>query len=297
LLGARLIGGFFVSGPYSTAGGLFGTDFFVRDFSGPDALLGQAQWNLASFGALLILGTVGLLRLRHDRVLLTILAVLTLVTVNLLRYRYPSDILKFSAAGLIALAIGGGVALSEFGGWAHTFVGRLIYVMLVAALVSQGVQFPFTVLSTYNSEGRPPFSNQMIRPYFSDAYPVARDDARAVSFLRTQMGPSEIVFRAGEKAEPYAVWAGLPTQVSWYINAAETADNDVYGLGEEKFAARRDLTRISESWFDRLEAQHIAWMVTDSDDIAINTILEGPEGRVRAALVAQYGKVRVFHIR
>ena len=35
LLGAKLIGGFFVAGPFPPAGGFFDTGFYVRDFAGP----------------------------------------------------------------------------------------------------------------------------------------------------------------------------------------------------------------------------------------------------------------------
>jgi hypothetical protein len=60
LLGAKLIGGFFVSGPFPAAGGFLDTGFRLRDWSGPGAVLGQLQWNLATFGILLVLGVVGL---------------------------------------------------------------------------------------------------------------------------------------------------------------------------------------------------------------------------------------------
>ena len=100
----------------------------------------------------------------------------------------------------------------------------------------------------------------MIRPYFSTAYPVDPDDARAVSFLRSHMGPSEILYVRSDMAEPYAAWGGLPTQVSAY--PAESGDDDEYGLGKDKFAARKGLASISETWVDRLLAEHITWVVT-----------------------------------
>ncbi len=294
LLAARLLGGFFVSGPFPPAGGLLDTGFDVRDFAGPDAVLGQIQWNLASYGALLLLGVIGLLRARREKALLVLLAALALVIVNALRYKYTWDIVKFGTVGFIALAIGAGLAVSDLVVWAKTFVKRTICVVAVAALAGQGLIYPFLLLSTYDPDGRPPFSIQMIRPYFSGLYPVDRDDARAVSFLRTHMGPSEIVYRAENKLEPYAIWGGLPTQGSVY---AESGGNDQYGLGEKKLAARKHLASISETWFERLAAEHVSWLVTDSDDVAISSILECPEGQHRAVLVAQYGNVRVFRIR
>jgi hypothetical protein len=80
------------------------------------------------------------------------------------------------------------------------------------------------------------------------------------------------------------------------LNADERRDADQYGLGKEKFAARKDLARISQDWFDRLAAQRITWLVADADDVGINAILTTPEGRRRSVLVAQYGDVRVFRL-
>ena len=297
LLTAKLIGGFFVSGPFPPAGGVFDTGFYVRDFAGPNAVLGQIQWNLASFGALAVVGSIGLLRARHEKVFLTVLAVLGLAIANLLRYKYTWDIVKFGTVSFIALAIGAGVALSYLARWADTFSRRLVLGLIVIALVGQGVPYPFVVLLAYDPEVRPPFSDQMIRPYFSLGYPVDRDDARAVSFLRTHMGPSDVVYRSEDKSEPYAIWGGLPTQVSVYVEPANSGGNDAYGLGETKLVIRRNLANISDDWFDRLAAEHITWLVTDGDDVAINALLECPEGRDRAVLAARYGKVRVFRIR
>jgi hypothetical protein len=294
LVCARLTGGFFVSGPFPPAGGIFETGFYLRDYGSSDAVLGQLQWNLASFGTLLILGVVGLLRARRESFFLAILTALTLVIVNLLRYKFSWDIVKFATVGFIALAIGAGVALSDLAGWAHTLGRRLIYGVLIVTLAGQGLLYPFVLLvASYNPEGRLAFSMQMIRPYFSQTYPVNRDDAQAVSFLRSHMGPSEIVYRAEEKSEPYAIWGGVPTQASVY---AENGNDDVYGLGPEKFAARKELRSISGDWFDRLLAEHVTWVVADADDITITTALECQEGQRRAVLAAQYGKVRVFHI-
>lgn len=295
LIGAKLIGGFFVSGPFPPVGGLFDTGLYAHDFSGAGALLGQAQWNLASFGALLVLGTFGLIRARRGKLFLALLVVPTLVIVNTLRYEYTWDIVKFGTVSFVALAIGAGIALSDLVVWANTRGRKMACGVIVTVLAGQGVLFPFVMLLLYNPDVRPELSMQMIRPYFSHAYPIDRDDGEAVSFLRTHMRPSEILYRSEGKSEPYAIWGGLPTQASVY--PADWGGNDAYGLGEAKFAARKNLASISASWFDRLSAEHISWVVTDPDDFAINAILARPEEQGRAVLAAQYGKVRVFRIR
>jgi hypothetical protein len=77
---------------------------------------------------------------------------------------------------------------------------------------------------------------------------------------------------------------------------AGTLDNDGHGLGEAKFAARKALARTSPDWLDRLFAEHVTWIVTDPDDVAINAILRCPEGRRHAELTAEYGEVRIYHL-
>jgi hypothetical protein len=61
--------------------------------------------------------------------------------------------------------------------------------------------------------------------------------------------------------------------------------------------ARVQLAAITENWLDRLAAEHISWVVTDSDDIEINAILERAENKARVALAKQFGNVRVFRIK
>jgi hypothetical protein len=294
LLGARLSGGFFASGPFPPAGGILDTGFYIRNFTGIEDVLAQVQWNVASFGALLVLGFLGLRRATRDKIFLTILAALGLIIVNLLHYKYTWDIVKFGTISFIALAIGAGIALADLVVWARTFTRRAFFVGLLVAVSGQSFPYPFIMLWAYDPGPRPPFSNQMIRPYFSQAYPVDTDDARAVSFLRTHMSPLEIVYRVEEKSEPYAIWGGLPTQASVYAENGKA--DDAYGLGEEKLTARRDLARVSENWLDRLSAAHVVWIVTDPDDSAIEDVLASPEGRRRALLAAQYGNVRVFRL-
>jgi len=294
LLIAKGLGGFFLTAPVPAVGGLFSTGLELRDFTAPRAVLGQIQWDLASFGGLLILGSVGLLRVRCDKAFLTILVALALVIVNVLRYQYTWDIIKFGTVGFIALAIGAGVALSDLWGWAGNW-GRRTACVLITALLWQGFLYPFGQLSAYDPESRPRFSVQMIRPYFSTMYPVDADNARAVSFLRTHMGASEIAYRSAEKSEPYAIWGGLPTQASVY--PADSGNNDQYGLGEEKFAAKAQLAAITENWLDRLTAEHISWVVTDLADVEINAILERAASKARVALAKRFGNVRVFRIK
>jgi hypothetical protein len=294
LLAARLIGGFFASGPYPRADGLLGTPFHFRDFSSLDTVLGLARQDLALSGLLLIPGVIGLLGTREDRVFLTVLATMGFVVYNSLVYAYSNDSYKFATVSFIALAIGAGVFLSDLARWARSPIRQMIRAALVVALLWKGVFFHFYILRFYNPHDRSVVSGQMIRPYFSAAYPIDVDDARAVNFLRAHMGPSDIVYCTTAKTIPYGDWGGLPTQASVY--AADHANDDPYGLGQTKFAARKALDAVSPDWLDRLAAQHVNWVVSDADDSAINTLLESPEGQRRAVLAVRYGNVRVFRV-
>ena len=117
------------------------------------------------------------------------LAVIALVIVNTLRYEYTWDIVKFGTVAFIALAIAAGMALSELAVWADNRSRKLVYALIVIALVGRGAAYPFVALSAYDPEVRQGLSIQMIRPYLSTAYPVDNDDAEAVSFLRAHMAP------------------------------------------------------------------------------------------------------------
>jgi hypothetical protein len=296
LLGAKLMGGFFTSGNYPSAGGLFGTGFSARGFPDLEAVIGQIQWNLASFGLLLVLGTIGLLRATNDKAFLIILAVLGLIISNSFVYGYSWDIVKFGTVSFIALAIGAGIFLYHLVIWANNFARRGIVIALAIALVGEGVAYPIIMLSAYDPAARTPFSAQRITPYLSRKYPIDADDARAVSFLRTHMGPSEIAYRAAAKFEPYAIWGGLATGQPWDMYASDSRDDDMYGLGKMQFVARKNLAMISDTWLDRVVAENVTWIVVDSADAAINSILECAKGHHTVALVAQYGEVRVYHV-
>jgi hypothetical protein len=213
---ARLSGGFFVSGPFSQAGGLWDTGLVLREFPGVAAATVQARWDIASFGVLSALGIAGMFRAKQGTALLAILAAISLVAVNSFRYEYTWDIVKFGAVGFIALAIGAGVALTDLARWADTGRRRAVYGVVVIAVVGQGVLYPLFSVLQYDKGIRLPLSIQMVRPYFSIRYPVDQDNGRAVSFLRTHMRPEEIVYRTEDKSEPYAIWGGLPTQASVY---------------------------------------------------------------------------------
>ena len=240
LIGAKLAGGFFAPGLFSPTGTLFSTGLVWRDISGLDTAT-QIRWNFASFGGFPILGAIGIFRARRDRLVLVALAVLPFLVVNLLQYQYSWDIIKFGTVGLISLAVGAGIALSDMLDGAQTLARKIGVATIVILLLGQGIMYPLMSVFAYKE------SAPMIWPYFSRSYPIDQDDARAISFLRTAMAAGEIVFRTEEKSGAYAIWGGLPTQNSVYPSRTRD-DDDVYGLGRVKFLARKDLSIVSATW-------------------------------------------------
>ena len=233
LVGARLIGGFFVSALYPPAGGLFNTAFELRHFPGSYSVFGQAEWNLVNFG-LLFLGVFGLFRARNDRLFLFLLATIGFMITNVLVDRYNWDIVKFAVVSSLVLGIGAGVMLSDLEVWADTWLRKVIRGVLAIALLWQGVYYAFFFLLAYSPGIRQPFSVQMIRPYFSGLYPVDRDNAAAASFLRTRMEPSELVYRAIKRQNPMQFGPVFLFRRRCIPQIAETTIN----MGSEKTSSR-----------------------------------------------------------
>jgi len=296
LASTKIMGGFFASEAYPPSEGILKTAFYFRDYSSIDVGWRQSRQTLELFGLLIIPGIVGLWRARHAKLLLGVLAAIGLAVFTLFQYKYTEDIFKFPILASIALTIGVGVFLSDAWSWSNTIARKAVSVALAAMLLWKGIAFYLLLPIINPPEARSPFSVQMISPYFSTAYPVDADEARAVTYLRRNMGPTEILYRGPEKSEPYAIWGGIPTQASMFP-AAHGTENDVYGLGAEKFTSRRNLEDISQSWFDRLAAAHVTWIAADGEDAAINALLDSPEGQHRTTLAAHYGNLRIFRTR
>jgi len=277
IVATKLIGGFFVSASYPPAGGILGTGFGIRDLLQLDPDLALVSWNLEFFGIVLVLGAIGLFHSRHQRMYLSTTTVVGVVTCNVLQYNFTDDISKFATVSFIPLAIGVGILLSDLRQWANTNIRKAIHALLVLFLLFKGVVFHFYVLFLYDPTSRPPVSLGIIMPYFSAAYPLDLKEAQVISFLRNNMAPSEVVFRGGEKWVPYNMWGGLPTQAS--VFPAQTGDNDQFGLGEEKFAARKNLANVSDTWFNRILTEHVSWVVTDPNDVCDQRDNGGCAGR------------------
>jgi hypothetical protein len=284
---AKLMGGFLVSGAYPSSGGFFGTGIVLRDFSSFTAVVKQLLWNVESFGPVLLLGLVGLAFVKQKQLFLATLAVIGLGIANLLRYKYTWDIAKFGSVSFIALALASGVALVEMRKRAGTVPRKLGFVAVVLVLVSQGIAFPLVNMRiTSYSQG----AANSIRPYFSLTFPIDRDEAAAVSYLRTHMDRSDIVFRNKSESWPYAVVGGLPYFLSF---SSDSGRNDQYGLGEDIFFARADLQRISDDWVTRLSREHVNWIVSDTGETELNAVLDRARSDGTVSTAIQFCQIMI----
>jgi hypothetical protein len=186
------------------------------------------------------------------------------------------------------LGVGAGVALFKLINSAVTFARRVICVLLFVGLGIEGISFPSVTLLNYDAANRRPFSDQMIRPYLSNTYPVDRDDARAVSFLRTHAGPSAMVYRAERKSEPYAVWGGLQLRLRGTCVRPKRMRTTYTGSEKRSLPPGKRY---------RPFRRHVTWVVADAEDATINAALDSPQGQLSVVQAAQYGGVRVFHFR
>jgi hypothetical protein len=287
LAATGVMGGFFAPGGYPSAGGLLGTGIVFRDL--PTTLssaLTQLHWNIASLGLLSVLGMLGLLCVRKERLFLSILAATGIVVVNLFRYQYTWDIVKFGTVSFIALAMTAGVVLAVLWDQARTRLRIFGFAAIIVPLTAQGLSFPVLAALVYQTDPK----LAMIRPYFSRSFPIDGDEAATVSYLRTRMAPFDLMFRTRSKAEPYAVFGGLPYSLGYPLT---DVSNDTYGLGGSKFFARHDLERISGDWVERLSAQNIRWVVSDSTETELNRVLDEAVGDGRVSTEARFGRIRI----
>jgi hypothetical protein len=282
---AKVMGGFVAYGAYPSVGGLFGTGILPRELPPLTLVVKQLLANFESFGIQLLLGPFGLAFVKRKRLFLATLAGIGIAIMNLFRYKFTWDIVKFGTVSFFVLALASGVGLAEFRRRALTVPRKLGFIALLMALAGQGMAFPLVATLVLT---------RSIRPYFTLTFPIDPDEAAAVSYLRTHMGPSDIVFRNRPKHWPYAVLGGLPYFLCFYCS--EDQRDDPYGLGEELYRARIDLKRISEDWVTRLSRQNVNWIVSDASETQLNAVLDSAVREDTVSTVKQFGQIRISRL-
>jgi hypothetical protein len=233
-----------------------------------------ALWLLQSFGLVLLLGPVGIAFLRKGRLLVGTVTALSLGAFLMFNYPNSWDIIKFSMAAMVGLAIGTAGLLAR--GWSRPPLWRapaLAAVLLVPAL---GVSW-LAGTAMFHRVGR----IAMTSP----------DEDTIIAFLRSHLVPGESVLRLKEPIR-YAIYGGLPIM-------AKDVNAKSLGFSEGLVDDREDLTQQpAQQDIEVYLKQAVRWVVVEQGekekDLAATVHTWQSQGL--AELVLSAGSLDLFRI-
>lgn len=265
---APLLGGFFAA----SDGVGFGLEASHGIASG---LRGSVLWVVRTFGLLLPLAAFGLVR-TPSRWLFLGLATGCLVVLNVVRYQYTWDIVKFAAVAQLALAFPAARALA-----ALVARPRLRPLGWAAAglVLLPGLSFLFAFDARLS--GVP--AGYAVRAPMLDG-----DHLFMANHLRRRAFGEDVVYVPSARMEAYASWAGIPQL--WVDNAAG------FPFSRERIARR---TRLGASlpvepgpYLD----EGVRYFVVDPADAKMTKITDDWTREGRAAVIATFGVVRLVEL-
>jgi hypothetical protein len=269
------LGGFFAEAPAGS------TLSLVAHPGVANGVLATTAWHAATYGLLLPLGLIGVLQMKRGRALVLCLVAGSLAIINTVRYPYSWDILKFATLASLGLSVAATVAI------AHTLdlrpARRAILAGGAALLGSAAGGLVFVFVMTVDLPGIPE------NPFSRSPAPVSRDDAAAISWLRRNVEPGQIVYRDHPQALSYAQWGGLP-QV-WIDDMVRRFGTPV-ALLEDRTRLLRQLPAAPDDYLNR----GIAWFVLDPDDSRLLTLAQRWLDAGRAVVRANFGQLRVIEL-
>ncbi|HZM16270.1 MAG TPA: hypothetical protein VFE28_09725 [Candidatus Krumholzibacteria bacterium] len=277
---ASRLGGFFAAVPDLEPGVQFSL-WSQTHHAGTNAL-----WTLASFGATLPLGIVGLvLLLRRDvawGLVLTGVSAGGILVLNLFRYANSWDIVKFGTAALLALGIAAGTAIARLWGAAPRRLCKPMALVLLALAALPGVGF----LGCFAVS---PLRSQIPSLYY---YQTPRPDPEhlaAIAWLRKQVGAGDLVFCPPELAPSYAQLGGLPQ-----MQLDPTTVN--FGFPPKLLQRRRAFTeRLADPGVYRAEG--VRWLVVpDRHPFFDAARVEGWRERGSIVPVQRFGLITIYEI-
>ena len=275
LLAAAQLGGFFAEAPT----GAMSMSFTLGIV---DGAIPNFAWNVATFGLLLPLGIIGIARAPELRVMLACLALGGVLTINTISYAHSWDIAKFAAVAALGLSVGASVAIRDFIYGQRQWMKRVIAWAALLGLVGGGISFASVFL--FNMQGIPAetFHKRPSRYTF--------DEAKAMSWLRTQAKPGEIVFRNSGNVMSFSQYAGLP-QV-WYDPMLEH-----FGGGPGDFTERRDmLVRTMPDDPEAFAREGVVWFVIDPNGSRVADVTDDWVSRGAASERTRFGSLRIIRL-
>ncbi len=243
------------------------------------------MWNAKTFGLLPLLGVAGFVVLRRAALFFGALALGSLVVVNAVRFTGSEDIMKFATLGSIGLAVLAGAALGRLipspGLASARSPARLVAAaLLTLSIVAHGGAY----LLLYARNG-----DDIIPVLRAGPERLSPADVTAVTFVRQQARPGEMVFRNASAMHGYAQWGGLPQPwLSWTAQA--------FGLPPARLAARNALLQHLPAEPGPYRAQGFRWFVLDATDTALNRAADAWITHGDAHLARTLGTLRVIEL-
>ncbi|MBI5533547.1 MAG: hypothetical protein HY898_12585 [Deltaproteobacteria bacterium] len=237
------------------------------------------KWLLASFGLLLPLGLAGLLFLHKERWFYTLMIVGSLGVLNLVRYKYSWDIVKFAAVTSVALSVPFAALLDRLlRARIAPVLGRIAGTGALMATFATSASFCLTLL--FDLPGIP----QM---YKETPPTISIDDARAATWLRKRVGPKDIVYRRKHQTYyEYASWAGLG-QV-WVDGSCPWALS--------RYKAREKLMAELPENLDVWQEARVRFFVLDDEDKTLRARAEQWIASGRAVSRGSFGSLWIVEI-
>lgn len=275
MLAAAQLGGFFAPAP----DGAMSLRLTLGIVSGA---LPNYAWNIATFGLLLPLGLIGIIRIGELRVMLACLALGGLLTINTISYTHSWDIAKFAAVAALGLSIGASVTIRDLIYSQRQWLKRALACVALACLVGGGVSFASVFL--LNMEGIPPETFHKTPSRYTHA------EAQAMSWLRRQASPGEIVFRNSGNVMSFSQYAGLP-QV-WYDPML-----DPFGGAPGDFTEKRDdLVRTMPDDPEDFAVEGVVWFVVDPNGSRVAVVTDEWVSNGEATERARFGSLRIIRL-
>ena len=277
---ASRLGGFFAAGPQ------IGTGIEFQPWSQTGHLGSNLLWDLGSFGWTLPLGIVGIaLLLRREAAWGVVLAGLSaggILIMNLVRYSYSWDIVKFGTAALLALAIASGVAIGRLWGASSRAGRRPLALMLLFFVASPGVGF----LACF-AASPPGFP----RLFFRQPPPVGADHMQAIAWLRRHVHAGDLLYGPPELAPRYAQLGGLPQ-----LDIDDATTN--FGFPTQLVESRRQITSQVPANPGVYRSAGVRWIVApEQNGFLPDTLLTEWRQRGWITPAQHFGAVTLYEIR
>jgi hypothetical protein len=199
-----------------------------------------ASWLFQSFGLVLLLGPVGIAVMRRGRLLVGTVTALSLGAFLMLNYPNSWDIIKFSMAAMVGLAIGAAGLLTAAWSRPRWRAPALAGVLLVPAL---GVSW-LAGTTMFHRIGK--------------VAPASPDDDAIIGFLRGRLVPGESVLRLKDPIR-YAIYGGLPIM-------ARDANARSLGFSDGVMDEREALTERPHQQIELYQKQSVRWVVVEQGD-------------------------------